>query len=154
MKCFYHKSDLDGHCSGALIKLKNPECEMIGVDYADYVRDFKVQMGETVYVVDFRFPMDEMVWLSAFAKLHWIDHHKTSIDEAHEAGFLASGGQYLEIGEEYYKVTGLFEGSWIEFKTCQVCQNIRSEAMSELGYPIEFECLYELTGFEFEYAAT
>ena len=99
MKCFYHKSDLDGHCSGALIKLKNPECEMIGVDYADYVRDFKVQMGETVYVVDFRFPMDEMVWLSAFAKLHWIDHHKSSIEEARDIGFLASGGQLLVIGQ-------------------------------------------------------
>lgn len=99
MKCFYHKTDLDGHCSGALIKLQYPDCEMIGVDYADYVRDFKVRLGEVVYVVDFRFPIDEMEWLSSFAKLHWIDHHKTSIDEAHETGFLASGGQHLEIGK-------------------------------------------------------
>lgn len=33
MKCFYHSSDLDGHCSGVIIKQKYPKCEMIGINY-------------------------------------------------------------------------------------------------------------------------
>ena len=98
MKCFYHKSDLDGHCSGAIIKLRFPECEMIGVDYKDSFDDFKADVGETIYVVDFRFPADEMKTISEDYDLHWIDHHKTSIDEAHASGFLSSGGQSLEVG--------------------------------------------------------
>lgn len=96
MKCFYHRSDLDGHCSGALIKLKYPQCETIGVNYGDTIRDTKIEPGEDVYVVDFRFPMEEMIELNNKYKLHFIDHHKTAIDEAMAEGFLASGGQILD----------------------------------------------------------
>lgn len=106
MKCFYHKSDLDGHCSGAIVKLHNPKCEMIGVDYNDTIYSFPaVNQGEEIFVVDFCFPMDEMNVLNAIGELHWIDHHKTSIDKAHEIGFLASGGQNLEIGTAACELT-------------------------------------------------
>jgi len=101
MKCFYHKSDLDGHCSGAIIKLQYPECEMVGVDYSDDIMDFNLDFepGEDIYVVDFRFDMGTMETLSDDYRLHWIDHHKTFIEEAHAAGFIASGGQLLVIGQ-------------------------------------------------------
>jgi len=106
MKCFYHKSDLDGHCSGAIIKLRYPECEMIGVDYQDSLYDLEpVNIQETVYVVDFSFPMQEMEYLNKNCDLHWIDHHKTSIDEAHKKGFISSGGQSLEIGKAGCELT-------------------------------------------------
>ncbi len=61
-------------------------------------------------------------------------------------------GSGIDPGETYQKITGLFEGTWEEYKTCQVCQNIRSEAESVLDYPIGLTCLYEETGTEFEYA--
>ena len=98
MKCFYHKSDLDGHCSGAIVKKFHPECEMIGVDYKDSIHDFELVKGEKVFIVDFSFNMEEMKFLSGHTELHWIDHHKSKIEDAHAVGFLASGGQSLEIG--------------------------------------------------------
>ncbi len=99
MKCFYHKSDLDGHCSGQLILNKYPECEMIGVDYKDSIYNFKINKGETIFIVDFRFPIEEMFELNKIANVYWIDHHKSSIDEADSVGFTASGDQLLEIGK-------------------------------------------------------
>lgn len=99
MKAFYHSSDLDGHCSGALIKLKFPECEMIGVNHGDSIWDLaEISRGEEVFIVDFRFPMDDMQVLNEMSILHWIDHHKTSIDEALDTGFEASGEQVLDAG--------------------------------------------------------
>ena len=107
MKCFYHKSDLDGHCSGAIVKLHYSECEMIGVDYKDDLLSLGLdwEPGETTYVVDFRFSIGDLDTLNNDYELHWIDHHKTSIDEAYESGFLASGGQLLEIGKAACELT-------------------------------------------------
>lgn len=82
MKCFYHKADLDGQCSGAIVKLKYPECEMFGIDYGDDFPWDKIQPDETVYMVDFSLqPFDQMVKLNVLANLIWIDHHKTAIEE-------------------------------------------------------------------------
>ena len=39
MKCFYHSADLDGHCSGAIVKMVYPECELIGINYGDKFPD-------------------------------------------------------------------------------------------------------------------
>lgn len=109
MKCFYHKSDLDGHCSGAIIKREYPECEMIGVDYNDRLEKFDLIHGEKVFVVDFCFePHQIMFELNKICDLVWIDHHKTAIEWAHESGFLASSGQSLEIGKAGCELTWEF----------------------------------------------
>lgn len=105
MKCFYHKSDLDGHCSGAIIKQNYPNCEMIGVDYKDRIKQFLIRPDETIFVVDFSFPMDDMFTLNNISTLHWIDHHKTSIDEVTKFKFIATGGQSLEIGKAGCELT-------------------------------------------------
>lgn len=84
MKCFYHKSDLDGHCSGALIKKVYPECEMIGVDYNDTLDIDSIDSEEYVYVVDFSFSLEEMSALNDKANLCWIDHHKSAIEKLKE----------------------------------------------------------------------
>ena len=62
-------------------------------------------------------------------------------------------GSDIDPGEKYHRVEGVWMGDFLTFKTCETCLAIRSEAESELDYPIEFECLYEVTGSEFEYAA-
>jgi len=80
MKCFYHKSDLDGHCSGSIVKYFYPLCEMIGVDYKDVVDRDSIEKDEIIFVVDFCFSFDDMLFLNTYSALTWIDHHKSSIE--------------------------------------------------------------------------
>ena len=35
--CLYHRSDLDGHCSGAIVKYFIPEAKLIGIEYGDEI---------------------------------------------------------------------------------------------------------------------
>jgi len=53
MKCFYHSSDLDGHCSGAIVKQEYADCEMIGIDYGNKFPWDSIEIRETVFMVDF-----------------------------------------------------------------------------------------------------
>lgn len=109
MKCFYHSADLDGHCSGAIVKQKYPECEMIGVNHGqDFPFGSLAQDGqEIVFLVDFCLqPFGNMEALNAQCNLVWIDHHATgSIDEAQARGFIAGGGQLIEVGRAGCELT-------------------------------------------------
>ena len=106
MKCFYHSADLDGHCSGAIIKLRYPECDMRGINYGQDFPWDDITPGEKVFMVDFGLqPFCDMERLNKMCKLHWIDHHKTALDDAHKAGFIASGGQLLESGRAGCELT-------------------------------------------------
>lgn len=107
MKCFYHSADLDGHCSGAIVKLKYPECNMIGINYGQELKMETIEEGEAVFMVDFCLqPFDQMEILNQKCHLHWIDHHaKGSLDEAYKRGFLASGGQFIEVGKAGCELT-------------------------------------------------
>lgn len=99
MKCFYHSADLDGHCSGAIVKRKYQECEMIGINYGDPFPWDSIQTGEMVIMVDFCLqPFSDMIKLNSMCDLLWIDHHKSAIEEAHQCGFLPWGGMKVEIG--------------------------------------------------------
>jgi len=99
MKCFYHGSDLDGHCSGAIVKKAFPEAELIGINYGNDFPWDKIQKNEIVFMVDFSLqPFENMERLNKIARLSWVDHHKSAIDEAGARGFFASGGQTLEVG--------------------------------------------------------
>lgn len=83
MKCFYHSSDLDGKCSAAIVKRKYPEVELFPINYGDKFPWHEVLKGETVYMVDFSLqPFSEMIKLMQSVDLHWIDHHKTAIEDA------------------------------------------------------------------------
>jgi len=100
MKVFYHSADLDGHCSGAIIKTKYPDCELIGINYGDIFPWSNIKKNENVFMVDFALqPFSDMEKLNKIAKLSWIDHHKTAIEEAHKKGFIASKLQVLQIGK-------------------------------------------------------
>lgn len=103
MKCFYHKSDLDGHCSGAIVKQKHPECEMIGVDYNDTLDIASIGDGEMVFVVDFSFSVEEMATLDVKAQLFWIDHHKSAIEKMADYPRVISG--LREIGKAGCELT-------------------------------------------------
>ncbi len=83
MKCFYHSADLDGHCSGAVVKYFYPECELIGINYGDEFPWENIGPDEVIYMVDFSLqPFTGMIQLAnKTPHFHWIDHHKTAIEE-------------------------------------------------------------------------
>lgn len=101
--CFYHKADLDGVCSAAIVKHFVPDCELYGIDYGDEFPWDKVEglLGErmsdgpateehgasmrwkakrTVHMVDFSLPPADMKRLAECSTLVWTDHHRTAID--------------------------------------------------------------------------
>ncbi len=93
MICFYHSSDLDGHCSGAIVKCVFPEAEMIGINYGGGFPWRRVQ-NQDVYMVDFSLqPFPEMERLNNVCNLVWIDHHKTAIEECDKSGIVVAGNR-------------------------------------------------------------
>jgi len=84
MKVFYHAVDLDGHCSGALVKMRYPKCELFGIDYGDLFPWTNIEPSEEIFMVDFSLqPFSKMAQLvNTFpGNLIWIDHHKSAIEE-------------------------------------------------------------------------
>lgn len=81
--CYYHKIDLDGKCSAAIVRRKYPDCELIGVDYPDRPDFDKINEGDAVFVVDFSFEPHDMQALMDYSdgNVCWIDHHKSAIQK-------------------------------------------------------------------------
>ena len=75
----YHKKDLDGICSGAILKYKYPNIRLIGFDYGEEL-DYSLLDDETI-MTDISLPIEEMVKLSKVTKLTWIDHHISAIKD-------------------------------------------------------------------------
>ena len=99
MKCFYHSADLDGHCSGALVKREFSDCEMIGINYGEkFPWERLTYEGEVVFMADFSLTIEDMMRLAKTVCLVWIDHHVTAIDEAKERGFDPDGLRRDGIG--------------------------------------------------------
>jgi oligoribonuclease NrnB/cAMP/cGMP phosphodiesterase (DHH superfamily) len=92
MKCFYHSADLDGHCSGALVKNAFPDinCELIPFNYGDEF-PWDGIANQVVFMVDCSLNIESMVALNAICELHWVDHHKTIIDDAEKADVQIQG---------------------------------------------------------------
>lgn len=78
MKVYYHNRDLDGFCSGAILKHRYPDAEFIGYDYG---MPFEMPDNERVIMVDVSLSKELMFELAARNELTWIDHHKSAIDE-------------------------------------------------------------------------
>lgn len=92
MKCFYHSADLDGHCSGALVKRFFPLCEMVGINYGQEFPWDSIEKGERVFMVDFSLqPFTDMIKLRGMCDLTWVDHHETAISDARKHDFIVDG---------------------------------------------------------------
>jgi len=91
MKIFYHDADLDGKCSAAVVRRYAPKAECVGVDYGRPFPWKEVRLGETVYLVDFHLPPEEMLRLWKRASLVWIDHHVTALEWAESVDFWPPG---------------------------------------------------------------
>ena len=83
--CIYHSSDLDGHCSGAIVKYKFPDCELLGLNHGDYYDMDKLKSYDKVFICDFSLPIDDMIELNKHAELIWCDHHITAINAMTDA---------------------------------------------------------------------
>jgi len=110
MICFYHSADLDGHCSGAIVKQAHPDCIMIGIDYGDEFPWDMVKrtpaMKDDLWMVDFCLqPFEDMLQLGRWygRNLIWIDHHKSALEQAAECNFTPAGRR--EIGKAACELT-------------------------------------------------
>lgn len=90
--CLYHRSDLDGKCSGYLVRRAIQDVELIGIDYGDQFPWEKVRR-RVVYLVDFSLqPWSDMERLAECTELLvWIDHHKSAIEEYDKSGLHLDG---------------------------------------------------------------
>jgi uncharacterized protein len=80
--CLYHRSDLDGKCSGYIVRRHLPDVELLGIEYGDEL-DWSELADRHVYLVDFSLqPWADMKRLAETAsQVTWIDHHKSAIEE-------------------------------------------------------------------------
>jgi oligoribonuclease NrnB/cAMP/cGMP phosphodiesterase (DHH superfamily) len=83
MICIYHSKDLDGFCSGAIVKLKYPEAKLIGYDYGQDFPWHEIPAGEPVIMIDVSLPMENMLELAKHSNFQftWIDHHISAIND-------------------------------------------------------------------------
>ena len=84
MKAFYHSSDLDGHCSGAILKwVYKDKCELIPINYGDDFPWEDITEDEIIYMLDFSLqPFNpDMMKLLERQNTIWIDHHISAIKE-------------------------------------------------------------------------
>jgi uncharacterized protein len=77
--CIHHSADLDGHCSGAIVKFYEKSTKLIGIDYGQKLDLLQFHRDDEVYMVDFSLSYPQMIELSNRCKLVWIDHHKSSL---------------------------------------------------------------------------
>ncbi|MGD8404735.1 MAG: hypothetical protein PVJ21_13810 [Anaerolineales bacterium] len=78
--CFHH-NDPDGRASGAIVRYAlGSDVQLIESDYdVTAIPWDAVTQTDKVIVVDFSFPVEEMVKLADGRELIWIDHHKSAI---------------------------------------------------------------------------
>jgi len=81
---FYHRGDLDGISSGAILfnKYETYDLKLVGLEYGDEIDEITLSKNyDLVYVVDFTlYPIEKMLKLNSENKLIWIDHHKSSLE--------------------------------------------------------------------------
>lgn len=92
MYIIHHSKDLDGWSSGAILKSKYPNAQLMGWDYKDPVPNFNLFHNKKVIMVDISFPIEKCVELALVAKeLIIIDHHisfKKEVDKYTETNKL------------------------------------------------------------------
>ena len=92
----YHKADLDGYFSGALVKSIYKGETLYGLDYNDTIDDNVLDNEGILYVVDFSLPIRQMQKYAG--KMVWIDHHRTAIEDSKKYGY----SDILGIRDENY----------------------------------------------------
>jgi len=103
--CIYHGTDLDGACSGAVVKKKHKGVLLLpGVYGRDSELEKRVPDGARVFLVDYSLaPFERMEKLAARTHLVWIDHHEAVLRTAKAKKFDPDG--IRRIGEAGCQLT-------------------------------------------------
>lgn len=89
--CFCH-SDLDGVCSGAVVRQKYPNASVLLCNYGKPIPIYKCKPGDLVYVTDFSFPYNDFMRLKQKGcEIIWIDHHEANYQQLANAGWSCEG---------------------------------------------------------------
>lgn len=103
MKCFYHGSDMDGKCSGAIVRsLYGDDCEYIPYYYGDFPFD-SIAKDEQVILVDCSCDFEKLLGITEH--IIWIDHHITAIEKYEYMklkGLRRDGTAACELCWEYF----------------------------------------------------
>ena len=80
--CFYHSADLDGHCSGAIVKYKFPDAIMHPINYGQEFPWDEITSKDRVFMVDFCLQPEILMknLVEHAGEVNWIDHHKSAIE--------------------------------------------------------------------------
>src|ERR1035437_1030488 len=105
-----HSRDLDGHSSGAIIKLKYPDCKVIGFDYGQDLPYEEIKSGEPIIMADVSMKMPQMLELAKYSnwQLTFIDHHISAIKDYKE--FVGYGETFCTAVLDNTK--SACEGTW------------------------------------------
>ena len=99
IRVFYHNQDLDGYCSGAIVKYRFPDAVMYPINYGDEFPWGEIAEDDEVFMVDFCLqPEHQMLKLYEVLRsdeekehdrdgnLCWIDHHVSAIKAMEDIG--------------------------------------------------------------------
>jgi oligoribonuclease NrnB/cAMP/cGMP phosphodiesterase (DHH superfamily) len=111
MICIYHNKDLDGYCSGVIVKLKYPDAKLIGYDYGQPFPWNEIPTNTPVIMIDVSLPMDDMRKLSYHTdgQLTWVDHHASAIKDYKE---VQEGGNPFKCDGVLENGIAACEGGW------------------------------------------
>lgn len=88
--CYFHKADLDGWSSSAVVKKRYPFAEFYGYDYEEELP--VVEGYDIVFMLDLSLSIDKMKELQKKNKdFIWIDHHSSKIREIEKKKLKISG---------------------------------------------------------------
>jgi len=100
--CVYHRTDLDGKCSGAIVRIFEEHAgntvEFIGLDHADIDEKFDIEtlvLFDKLYMVDFSLPPAMMLQLREIygpVGFIWCDHHISALRNADEHNYADISG--------------------------------------------------------------
>ena len=87
----YHSADLDGYCSGAIMRKFDPQGIFIPYDYHQPFPGELIIPGSNIVMAEVSLPMEEMDKLSFLAgpgNFTWIDHHVSAIRDFNDFDFI------------------------------------------------------------------
>ena len=97
--CIYHNADMDGHCSGAIVRKALPDTEMLGLNYGNpYDIDKLLSCDGKVIIVDFSLKPQHMLQLfkQKGEDFIWCDHHASAIKHSIQHGYNEALGSRSE----------------------------------------------------------
>jgi len=90
-----HHDDLDGYIGGCVLKSKNIEADLLCLNYdnPDKIPDKSFfKQYDRVFIVDYSFKPEIMLFLEKTAFVVWLDHHISAIKDSKEFGYDSMAG--------------------------------------------------------------